>query len=173
VADDRSAPAAAGEELPQELPASEGEAVGTERTGSESEAGESVERRPKRRRSRRGRKRRTTEADVGAADKPAETFTSLASEESSEVQPEVVDSDMSADEPIGLEEGEEGEEGDDQRSPRLGFRGIPTWEEVVGLIVNKNIETRAKRPGGGTPRGRGHRGPRDAGGGRGGKRRSS
>ena len=71
-----------------------------------------------------------------------------------------------ADEGLGLEEGEEGE-----RSPRLGFRGIPTWEEAVGLIVNKNLENRAKRPNGGQ-HGRGHRGPRDGRGGRG-KRRSS
>ncbi len=170
MADDRSAPAAAGEELPQESLADEGEAVGAERTVGEGEAGKPVERRPKRRRSRRGRKRRATEADVGAADKPAETRTGLPSEESSEVQPEVVESDMSADEGLGLEEGEEG---DEQRSPRLGFRGIPTWEDVVGLIVNKNIETRAKRPGGGTQPGRGHRGPRDSRSGRGGKRRSS
>jgi hypothetical protein len=67
---------------------------------------------------------------------------------------------------------EEDETDGDQRAPRLGFRGIPTWEEAVGLIINKNIEARAKQPSGGSSHGRGNRGPRDKRGGRGGKRRS-
>ena len=189
------APGLAGEELPQELVASEAEAeaVGAERREGEGEAGESGERRPRRRRSRRGRKRHTGEAS-DAADKPAEAPTQSAADEDlddlSDVRAEAFEVDVSADEGLGLadeglglaeeelEEGlglEEGEEGDDQQSPRLGFRGIPTWEEAVGLIVNKNIETRAKRPNGGGQHGRGHRGPRDNRGGRGGggKRRPS
>ena len=162
-------PTAAGEELPEEMVASEGEAAGAERTGGEGEADELAERRPKRHRSRRGKKRRAPEADVGAVDKPTETPASLGPDESFDLQSEAVESDVSADEGIGLEEGDEGE---DQRSPRLGFRGIPTWEEAVGLIVTKNLAARAKRPGGGAQHGRGHRGPPDNRG-RGGKRRSS
>jgi ribonuclease E len=200
--EDRSAeiePTLAGEELPQELVASEAEteAISGERPDVEGEAGEPAERRPKRRRSRRGRKRRSGET-AEAADKPAETPSELAADDLSEVHLEAAEADVAADEDFGLADGgfgatdegfgaadeglasadeglelEEGDEGDDQRSPRLGFRGIPTWEEAVGLIVNKNIETRAKRPNGGAQHGRGHRGPRDNRGGRGGKRRPS
>ncbi len=55
----------------------------------------------------------------------------------------------------------EGDEEDGDRSVRLGFRGIPTWEEAIGLIVSKNLEARAKRPASGSHSGRGRRGPRD------------
>jgi hypothetical protein len=49
----------------------------------------------------------------------------------------------------------EGEEGDEGRLARVGFRKIPAWEEVIGMIITKNLESRAKRPNGGAPRGRG------------------
>jgi hypothetical protein len=63
----------------------------------------------------------------------------------------------------GEEEFDEGE-GNDQPA-RMGFKGIPTWEEVVGIMVTKNVESRSKLPsGGGQHHGRGQRG------GRGGKR---
>ena len=150
---------------------------GDARAGSEGEAPEQAERRPRRRRSRRGRKRRDTEAGVGetsvgeasagAADEPADAPTGYASEELPEMQREMTEADELADDGIDLEEGEEGE---GQQSPRIGFRGIPTWEEAVGLIVNKNIETRAKRPSSGSQHSRGRRGPPDNRGGRGGKR---
>ncbi len=47
------------------------------------------------------------------------------------------------------------------RPARVGFRGIPTWEEAVGLVITKNMEARSKRSGGGPSKGRGDRGPRD------------
>jgi len=34
-------------------------------------------------------------------------------------------------------------------------RAIPAWEEAIGYIVAVNMETRAKNPKGGQPRGRG------------------
>jgi hypothetical protein len=69
----------------------------------------------------------------------------------------------------------EGEPSEGEQPARLGFRGIPTWEEVLGLLIDKNIEARSKRSAGGPHHGRGNRGPRDNRGGRGGgdKRRSS
>ncbi len=165
--------------------------LGAERAGGEGEAGEPIERRPRRCCSRHGRKRRDTEAAVGAADKSAEAPTELAARtrprsherKSPEDEPEVFESDTLVDDGLG-DEGlalEEGEEGEGQRSPRLGFRGIPTWEEAVGMIVNNNIEMRAKRPSSGAPHGRGQRGSRESRGGdnrggrggRGGKRRPS
>jgi hypothetical protein len=46
-------------------------------------------------------------------------------------------------------------------------RGIPSWEDAIGMIVATNMEARSKNPNaGGSPRGRGGRG-------RGGRRRSS
>ena len=56
---------------------------------------------------------------------------------------------------------------------KSSHRGIPTWEEAVGLIVTANLESRSRKPNGGSSRGRGRsRGPkksRDNGGRRGGK----
>ena len=46
----------------------------------------------------------------------------------------------------GVEEGM-GEEPGGDRPARLGFRGIPTWEEAVGMLITKNLEARARRPG--------------------------
>ena len=60
---------------------------------------------------------------------------------------------------------------DGDRPARVGFRGIPTWEEAVGLVITKNLEARSKRPNGGPPKGRGDRGGRDSRGRGNGKRR--
>ena len=57
----------------------------------------------------------------------------------------------------------------DRPEKKVGFRNIPTWEEVVGLVVAKNIESRSKRSQGNAPKGRGRRGARSN---QGGKRRS-
>jgi hypothetical protein len=56
----------------------------------------------------------------------------------------------------GLDE-EAGEEPGGDRPARIGFRGIPTWEEAVGMLITKNIEARARRPAGGPSHGRGNR----------------
>ncbi|MGA2797253.1 MAG: hypothetical protein ABSE63_06740 [Thermoguttaceae bacterium] len=41
-----------------------------------------------------------------------------------------------------------------ERGAKSGFRAIPTWEEAVGCIVAKNMESRPRRQGGGPPRSR-------------------
>jgi hypothetical protein len=41
-----------------------------------------------------------------------------------------------------------------ERGVKTGFRAIPTWEEAVGCIVTKNMESRPRRQGGGPPRSR-------------------
>jgi hypothetical protein len=55
----------------------------------------------------------------------------------------------------------EAEGADEEQPARLGFRGIPTWEEAVGMIITKNLEARPKRSGGGSHHSRGNRGSRD------------
>jgi hypothetical protein len=62
----------------------------------------------------------------------------------------------------GLESDGEGDDDDGDGNPgKLSHRAIPTWEQAIGLIVATNMESRAKNPGAGKPRGRGRRGPRD------------
>jgi hypothetical protein len=58
-------------------------------------------------------------------------------------------------------ESDEEDEADEGPSVRLGFRGIPTWDEAIGMIVDKNLEARAKRSSGGPRPSRGKRPPRD------------
>jgi hypothetical protein len=56
---------------------------------------------------------------------------------------------------VGAEENADEEYDDrDQRSAKSGFRAIPTWEEAVGCIVTKNMESRPRRQGGSPPRSR-------------------
>jgi ribonuclease E len=73
-------------------------------------------------------------------------------------------------------EGEfEGDEDDESgESPRIGFRNIPTWRDAISVMISKNMESRAKNPGGSRGpggRGRGGRGRGGRGRGRGGDRR--
>jgi hypothetical protein len=73
---------------------------------------------------------------------------------------------------LDLDLGDEREEIGDEAQPgaeqaeRQRFRGIPTWEETVGMLITKNMEARSKRPDGGSSYGRNSRG------GQGGRRRS-
>jgi len=60
-----------------------------------------------------------------------------------------------------------------EQTARMGFRGIPTWQETVGLLVAKNLESRAKRSGGGSQHGRGNRNSHENRSGRGDERRRS
>jgi hypothetical protein len=57
------------------------------------------------------------------------------------------------DEPADEQDDEDGGE-----SPRIGFRNIPTWQDAIGVMIAKNMEARARNPGG--PRGSGGRGGR-------------
>ncbi len=152
-------------DLVSAVTASEGgivEEVTVEEVGGEKET--EGEPRPKRRRSRRGRRRRPDDKSAPAV--AGETRV----DESGVRSADELDEDLLEDHRAAVE-GEEFDE-DDQlegdQPARLGFRGIPTWEETVGMLVAKNLESRAKRPGGGPHHGRGGRGPRDNRGGRGG-----
>jgi hypothetical protein len=48
----------------------------------------------------------------------------------------------------------EEEQEDDQRDDKSTFRAIPTWDEAVGFIITKNIESHPKRQGSGSSRSR-------------------
>ena len=127
---------------------------------------------PEERRSKRRRPHRKKKKPRG--DEPSRTVaggtadTEAASEPAEPYELETVEAYAPAED--GIEAGE-GDEAEAERPGRLGFRGIPTWEEAIGLIVDKNLEARAKRSGGGPRPDRGNRGPRDNRGGHAGKRR--
>lgn len=140
--------------------------VDIDRPGDEAtalaEEGLSKRHRPRRKKKPHGGDR--SRAVAGERD-PREAGSDVArSSKSEEIEPalvghsdtELVESDQDEAEPSG----------------RLGFRGIPSWEEVIGLIVDKNLEGRTKRPGGRTHPSRGGKPPRNHRGGRGDKRRS-
>ena len=86
---------------------------------------EAEQRRGKRRRPRRGRKRRAPESATSDADQGADA--------------DVLDADMLDSDLLPQEDHEvdEVEDKDGQEPARLGFRGIPTWSETVGLLINK------------------------------------
>jgi hypothetical protein len=136
----------------------------TEVTDQEHIGDESEKPRPKRRRSRRGKKRRDTEAIPAAADEHSSSHAKTPPSKSHDA--DEFEEEMPFDDSIPLGEGEE-------RPARLGFRGIPTWDEAVGMLIEKNLEARAKRPVAPQHHGRGGRGSRDNRGGRGGKRPAS
>jgi ribonuclease E len=142
------------------------EAEGVDIDQPRDEAAKSEERRTKRRRPRRGKKKpRSAEPDQTAADESRDAESVSDSDDSHEM--ETVEVGALADDRI--ESGEDDD--DDGPSARLGFRGIPTWDEAIGMIVDKNLEARAKRPSSGSHPSRGRRGPRDNRS-QGGKRRS-
>jgi hypothetical protein len=104
----------------------------------------------KRHRSRRGsrkRKKKGTETDgEKGIDEKKSGFTRRAEPvASAEVLQE-----SDGDEDIVDEEREEGGQG----AGKSRFRAIPTWEEAVGCIVAKNMESHPRRQGGGPPRSR-------------------
>ncbi len=52
-------------------------------------------------------------------------------------------------------EDEDHDDDDDLGDAKLGHRGIPTWEEALSVIIDANMEARAKNPQSGQSRGRG------------------
>lgn len=113
--------------------------------------------RGRRRRRRRGSGRKKTQGEAveaSAEDSVDESLTSIGRE----------DEDTEAAFEESVREPSRGElydddrldETDDEAGERLVHRGIPTWEEAVGIVVNHNMEARAKNPGG-QQRSRGNR----------------
>ncbi len=153
---DRSSEVAptAAEDLDRISVEAEAEAVDVERPSDETPA-EAEERRSRRRRPRRGKKRpRGAEPSRDAADRSPVAEPAPESPEPYDM--EEIDRGVHEDHEI---ESGEGDEVEGDHAARLGFRGIPTWDEVIGLIVDKNLEARTKRAASHPVRG--HRGPRD------------
>ena len=102
---------------------------------------EATEGRSKRRRRRRpGRAKSVGEAET---EQPGQRAGARPAE------PESVDEDEESD-------GDEEESSAKESSP--AHRGIPTWQDAVGVIISANIEARGKRPAGPPSRPRGGRG---------------
>jgi hypothetical protein len=127
------------------------------------------ESRPKRRRSRRGRGRRDRDsgpkADSDENRRPAAP-PSVSAESHDADETDAIHEDVFELDETELLEGDQ--------PARLGFRGIPRWDEVVGMMIDKNLEARSKRPASNPHRGnRGPRGPRGDNRGKGGGKRPS
>jgi hypothetical protein len=128
----------------------------------------------KHRRSRRGRKKESREEPKpAAAVEPSRDEVQARPPKSP--REDLHDRRRAKDDDSDMDEEVESETGS---SARQGFRGIPTWDEAVGLVIAKNLEARSKRGGGsgGKPRqsrDSGNRGSREQRGRRGGGRRRS
>jgi len=115
------------------------------REGEEERAG-----RPRRRRRRRGRR-------GGEAREPSAPATG---ESRQEREPEDLDDDIvPAYAGRRSESFDDEEDDDDDLDLKAHHRGIPTWDDAIGMIVNTNMESRARNPAGSSgPRGRRGRG---------------
>lgn len=108
----------------------------------------------RRRRRRSSRKKGDREvAATSAEDSVDESLTSIGSEDE--------DNDALLVEPVRTSsrddlDDDHLDEADDDGGERLVHRGIPTWEEAVGVVVSRNMEARAKNPAG-QQRSRGNR----------------
>lgn len=122
-----------------EVMAEELESLGSEESEEESEA-------PSRRRRRRRPKRKGRRGEDESAEGDVD-----------------MDYDAAADvEDRAMEHDEDQADDEDFEGDKPVHRGIPTWEEAVGLVVTRNLEVRSKNPGGGSwSRGSRGRGGRD------------
>lgn len=127
--------------------------------------------RGKRRRRRRGRRRERgerAEAATAAESAEVEHLTELEEEHAAEAAPRDLPHARAGERPSAAEHGPRvasepepedlGEEEDQEGESRPVYRGIPTWEETVGYIIQQNMEARARSPHAGGPRGRGNKG---------------
>lgn len=140
--------------------------TGAEPLGAKSDAGdEEDEERPKRKRSRRrrrgGRGRKSPEEQTVTDETSEESPNELSSEASDEEEPSKPkrrrrrrprsgekrgEAAETSESPDGeLEDTELGED-DAPRRGRQRHRNIPTWSEAIGMIVDANLEQRAKSP---------------------------
>jgi len=128
--------------------------------------GERTERRGHRRRRGRGRPRdqvrdAQTEGEESAVDDEDFDFEPAEEEATVDAGPSG-ERDFDDDEEHDGEHDFEGDEEHDEDgvdSPRIGFRNIPTWQDAIGVMIAKNMESRSRNPGGSRgPSGRGGRG---------------
>jgi Mg-chelatase subunit ChlI len=127
----------------------------------EAEEKEATEDRSKRRRRRRpGRAKSADQAETEsprqrAGARPVEPKSADEDEESDDADEESDDADEESD-----DADEESDDADEESltEESLVHRGIPTWQDAVGVIISANIEARGKRPSGPPSRPRGGRG---------------
>ena len=114
----------------------------------ESKEDEAEKQHSKHRHSRRGSRKRTTKGSESERERGVD-----AKKTGATGRAEAAVSSETPQEFDGAEENADEEyEDHDQRGAKSGFRAIPTWEEAVGCIVTKNMESRPRRQGGGPPR---------------------
>jgi hypothetical protein len=183
------APAASSElesgTLGSELIDSGTESAGPQPAEEAAAEGDRSERRGRRRRGRgRGRGRNQARDDRPRSSQPRDEHAPEAEGDFDDVIDfdDVEEDRTLADVGLHAEEGAAGHEGDEHdfdddhdldheddedggESPRIGFRNIPTWNDAIGVMIAKNMEARARNPGG--SRGPGGRGGRGGGRGRG------
>src|SRR5438093_6169749 len=131
------------------IEAERGEGPRGERERGEGEADEDRARRGRRRRGRRGDRRDRDEGGRERGPRPqraaegvrAETAEGVRSEAAEVVHPPRDD--------------EEEEDAEDQEARAEDHRNIPAWQEAIGIIIDKNMEARAKNPHPYRSRGRG------------------
>ncbi len=116
----------------------------------ESKEDEAEKQHSKHRHSRRGsrkRRKKGSESDKerGVEAKNAGPTGHAESAVTSEASQELAGEEENADEEY---------EDQGERGAKSGFRAIPTWEEAVGCIITKNMESRPRRQGSGPPRSR-------------------
>ncbi len=144
---------------------------GDEPAGSD-EQGRSEERgRPRRRRRRRGGRRNSESQEPAAArrDEPRQQESRFEDRPIDPIDAEEDADDDDFDLPLhGIRESDDStlddQDDDDDHELKANHRGIPTWDEAIGMIVGANLEARAKNPGGqsgsrgrrGNHRGRSH-----------------
>jgi hypothetical protein len=104
----------------------------------------------KHRRSRRGSRKRKKKGTETARENSTDVKKDSFNRRAESVASTELSDDSGGEEEILDEEHEEGA----QRGAKSGFRAIPTWEEAVGCIVSKNMESRPRRQGNGPPRSR-------------------
>ena len=143
---------ASAEDSPRESEAELREPIGPQQVRDQSEAGKSREQRSQRHPPRRGRDRRDTGAGA-AEERPRDRDRAAPPKLPADDEADV---DVFAGDELELGEGDQSE---GEQPARLGFRGIPTWEEVLGMLIDKNLEARSRRSAGGPHHGRGNRGP--------------
>jgi hypothetical protein len=114
----------------------------------EAEEKEATEDRSKRR--RRRRPGRAKSADQAETESPRQRAGARP------VEPKSADEDEESDD--ADEEPDDADEESLTEESSLVHRGIPTWQEAVGVIISANIEARGKRPSGPPSRPRGGRG---------------
>ncbi len=113
---------------------------------TEAEAGEEGDAEEKRRSKRRRPRRRRQKADMPDAKPDAKPGSKPEAEARSRDDSEDVDTEALCD-----------MDGPEAGGEKPGHRSIPTWQDAIGVIIEKNMGTRSKKPSGGQSPRRGSR----------------